>query len=221
MPPQRRPHPARPRAGSTLRSLAAGGLALGLGGCSIISPWPLWELAKAGGAATSMAVGSAKGTPSDTITRMNRPLQSVCIEYNPRAQVPDIVPALQTALRDNQVDSRVYESPAGLVRCPVWLRYTAYIEWEVPPFGSDYKPYINTAFLTLQTDTGAILGSSHYRIDSPFGRSKWASAHDKLAPVVVALLAQPKVAQVPAEPEPAPATPPSTPSQRPTRGRTP
>src|SRR5262245_45251714 len=118
MPPQR-PTPACTRARPALRGLAAGGLALCLGGCSIVSPWPLWELAKAGGAAASTALGSAPGTASDTITRVNRPLSSVCIEYNPRAQVQDIVPALQTALRDNQVDSRVYESPYGLVQCPV------------------------------------------------------------------------------------------------------
>ena len=41
----------------------------------------------------------------------------------------------------------------------------------------------------LQTASGTVLSSSQYRLDSPYGRSKWANTRDKLTPVVTALLA--------------------------------
>lgn len=181
-------------ASAPLRDLACCCLALCLGGCSIVSPWPLWELAKAGGATASLVIGAGPGVASDTVTHLHQPPKAVCIEYNPRTQVPDIVPALQTALQAHRVDSRVYESPAGLAPCPFWLRYSAHLDWDTPPFANDYRPYISTASLTLLTAAGRVVSSSHYRIDSPFGRSKWASTRDKLAPVVTALLASPDVA---------------------------
>ncbi len=196
------------------RLLMAGGLPLLLQGCSIVSPWPLWELAKAGGAAASTVIGAGPGTASDTVTHLRQPLPSVCIEYNPAVQVSDIVPVLQSALRERQVESRVYESPQGLKQCPVWLRYSAYLDWDIPPFSNDYRLYISTASLTLQTASGAVLSSSHYSIDTPFGRSKWASTRAKLTPVVTALLTPPQVAALQQAPAP-------TSAQRAVRGTTP
>lgn len=173
------------------RSLLAGSLALCLGGCSaLVAPLPLWDVAVLGGAATTarLSLVTAPGTASDTVVHMRQLPTSVCIEYNPQVQVSDIVPALQMALREHRVESRVYESPDGLVQCPVWLRYTAQLDWDLPPFSDDYKAYISTASLTLRSTSGTLLSSSHYRIDSPVGRSKWASTRDKLTPIVSALL---------------------------------
>ena len=188
------------------RLLFAGSLALCLGGCSaLVAPLPLWDAAVIGGAAAAARLNlvTAPGTASDTVSHLRQPPASVCIEYNPKVQVTDIVPALQIALREHRVESRVYESPDGLVQCPVWLRYTADLAWDKPPFSGDYKAYISTASLTLRSATGTLLSSSHYRIHSPVGRSKWASTRDKLAPVVSALLGA-SAAQVSPQTNPAP-----------------
>ena len=187
------------------RLLLAGSLALGLGGCSaLVAPLSLLDTAIIGGAATaaSLSVVTAPGTASDTVTHLRQPPSAVCIEYNPQVQASDIVPTLQIALREHRVESRVYESPDGLVQCPVWLRYTAQIDWDTLPFSSDYKAYISTATLTLRTASGTLLSSSHYRID-PSKRSKWASTRDKLSPIVSALLGsatQPAATAAPATP---------------------
>jgi len=79
---------------------------LSLSGCSIISPAPLWELAKATGSLASMAVATAPGESSNTVYHAHEPLKELCIEFNPQAQVADIVPALQIALRQHQIESR-------------------------------------------------------------------------------------------------------------------
>ncbi len=173
------------------RLLLTGGLALCLGGCTLLAPpLALWDAAVIGGAVTAASLDNvtAPGTASHTVMHQRQPLTSVCIEYNPRVQVSDIVPVLQVALREHHVESRVYESPDGLVQCPVWLRYTADLEWDTPPFSGDYKAYISTASLTLQSSSGTLLSSSHYRIDLATKRSKWASTRNKLTPVVSALL---------------------------------
>lgn len=190
------------------RLLFAGSLALCLGGCSaLVAPLPLWDAAVIGGAATvaSLSAGTAPGTASHTVMHLRQAPTAVCIEYNPAVQVTDIVPVLQIALREHRVESRVYESPDGRVQCPVWLRYTADLAWDKPPFSGDYKAYISTASLTLRSATGTLLSSSHYRIHSPVGRSKWASTRDKLAPVVSALLGQTGTNTAPQSASPAPA----------------
>lgn len=173
------------------RLLLTGSLALCTGGCAVLAPpLALWDAAMIGGAVTVASLDNvtAPGTASGTVVHLRQPPTSVCIEYNPQVQVSDIVPALQIALREHQVESRVYESPDGLVQCPVWLRYTAQIDWDTPPLSPDYKAYISTASLTLRNASGSLLSSSHYRIDTPTRRSKWASTRDKLTPVVAALL---------------------------------
>jgi hypothetical protein len=163
-------------------------LALQLGGCSIISPWSLWELTKATGAAATQAIGQGDGRASNTVAHEPKPVDSMCIEYNPRVPVEDIVPALQIALREHKVESRVYEAGGGPLQCEVWLRYSAYIDWGLPPFSTTYTPFISNASLTLYGANGQVLASSQYQVSDPFGRSRWATTHDKLAPVIAALL---------------------------------
>jgi hypothetical protein len=161
---------------------------LSLSGCSIISPAPLWELAKATGSLASMAVATAPGESSNTVYHAHEPLKELCIEFNPQAQVADIVPALQIALRQHQIESRVYEGIAATEKCNVWLRYSAFIDWGQYPLSDRYKPYVSKAALTLQTARGRVLSSSHYELDPVLGTSKWASTQDKLTPVVSALI---------------------------------
>lgn len=161
---------------------------LSLSGCSIVSPAPLWELAKATGSLASMAMATNPGESSNTVYHVHDPLKELCIEFNPQAQVADIVPALQIALRQHQIESRVYESMVATEKCSVWLKYSAFIDWGQYPLSDRYKPYVSKAALTLQTARGQILSSSHYELDPMLGTSRWASTQDKLAPVVSALL---------------------------------
>ncbi|MBI3531362.1 MAG: cell division protein FtsI [Burkholderiales bacterium] len=161
---------------------------LSLSGCSIVSPAPLWELAKATGSLASMAMATNPGESSNTVYHVHDPLKELCIEFNPQAQVADIVPALQIALRQHQIESRVYEGMVAAEKCSVWLKYSAFIDWGQYPLSDRYKPYVSKAALTLQTARGQILSSSHYELDPMLGTSRWASTQDKLAPVVSALL---------------------------------
>ncbi|APW38610.1 hypothetical protein RD110_16555 [Rhodoferax koreense] len=163
-------------------------MVLSLSGCSIISPAPLWEAAK--GAAT-VATGSLSiATPdaSNTVYHLHPTFKEVCIEYNPQAEVPDMVPVLQRALRDHGVESRVYDRFAVPPDCDVWLRYVAEVEWAVPVFEDQYKLNVSAVSLKLQRAGGVVLSSSDYRNNNFMGRGKWASTSDKLKPVVSALL---------------------------------
>lgn len=156
-------------------------------GCSIMSPIPLWELAKAAGGGAVVGMQGAAGEASNTVYHPHAPFSSVCIAYNPGAQTADVLPALQRALRTHAIESRVYEegSPAS---CPVWLRYSTQMEWDKAPLTERFQSYVSEASLTLQSAQGRVLSSSHYAVDPVFGTSKWATTFDKLAPVVSALV---------------------------------
>lgn len=162
---------------------------LALPGCSsIFSPIPLWEVLKATGEFASMAAPSEPGEASDTVYFPHTRLSELCIEFNPQAQVADLVPALQLALRNHQIESRVYEGAFAGPNCQVWLRYNAQMAWDKAARSERYQSYVSAANLTLQTTKGQILSSSHYVLDPTRGSSKWASTQDKLAPVVSALV---------------------------------
>ena len=157
-------------------------------GCSIISPMPVWELAKATGSLATMAIQSEPGQASDTVYHAHQPFPELCIEFNPQTQVADMVPALQTALRSHHIESRVYEGAVAGQACQVWLRYSAQIDWDRPPMTERFQSFVSTATLSLQTAQGRVLSSSHYVLEPGYGTSKWASTHDKLEPVVAALV---------------------------------
>lgn len=157
-------------------------------GCSILSPVPTWELLKATGTLSSTAIQSQPGEASNTVYHAHAPFKELCIEFNPQAQMADVVPALQTALLQHHIESRVYENLAVSNKCDVWLKYSALIEWDTQSFSDTYVPYISSAALTLQSSSGLILASSNYVLDTTIGRSKWASTRDKLGPVVTALI---------------------------------
>lgn len=158
----------------------------GLGGCSIFSSAPLWEVAKVAGMAASTSLGVSKAT--NTIYHPHEPVSKVCIEFNRDTQVSDFIPALQAELNSHQVQNRVYESGIVLDSCTVWLRYTAYMQWGKPPLSENYKSYMTAATLTLQTDDGRVLASSSYQTNDAFSVAKWTSTRDKISPVVKALM---------------------------------
>jgi len=178
-----------PRLTRTLARLGTLGLAAGLGGCSILSPIPLLEFAKGTANVTGVAVQSGSGKATDTVYHLHSTVKTVCIEYNPTAPVADVVPALQLELRKHAIESRVYQASAWNQNCPVWLRYTAYMDWGTQPYNDELRPYVNNISLTLQNERGQVLSTSNYRFDGGgFNSSKWASTRDKLGPVVTALV---------------------------------
>lgn len=164
--------------------------ALGLAqtGCSVLSPVPTWELLKGVGTVSTNIIQGQQGEPSNTVYHPHAPFKSLCIEFNAQTQVADIVPALQAALQDMGIESRVYDIQMAGDRCPVWLRYSAYVQWDTQAFSDAYQPFVSNASLILQASSGQILSSSSYVLDSAVGRSKWASTRDKLAPVLSALI---------------------------------
>ena len=163
-------------------------LALCLGGCSVVSPEPVWELAKATASVATLAIGSAPSRSSDTIRHFKGGVDEVCIRFNPDAQVPDIVPALQAELRLHMVESRVYDSAMPAQTCPVWLKYMAQIDWDTPPFEHRYRPFVSQAALSLRSASGQVLSTSHYQGETGFAKGRWTSTREKLSPVVTALL---------------------------------
>lgn len=173
----------------TWRRLATGiALVLGLPGCGIVSPIPAWELVKAGAQATTLAISQSEPDASNTVYHSHSAFRSVCIAFNSRTQIPDIVPALQSVLRDRGIESRVYDNPQAARQCPVWLEYSAQFEWGTPPLGSEYRRFIYSAQLTLRSDTGQVLSTSEYQLDHLLERSKWTDTRTKMAPVVAALI---------------------------------
>lgn len=166
-------------------------------GCSVFSAEPLWELAKAGGALVQGAVTEVgPSRAQDTVVYAHGPIQHLCVEYNRRSQATDLLPALVAELQAQHIESRVYEAGGRNDQCDIWLRYTASIQWAVPPAGSDYRPYLDRATLVLNSADGRVLATSSYVLDDGLmSMGRWASTRDKLAPAVKALVTPPPQAR--------------------------
>ncbi len=157
-------------------------------GCAVLSPVPTWELVKAAGTATSVAVASKGAAASNTVYHLHAKPSEVCIEFNQGVPLADMLPALQLELKRHEVDSRVFPAGTVLDECAYWLRYSASVEWEVKPFASRQSRYLAGAALALQRADGRVLSSSEYDVGDGLLTGKWASTREKLAPVVTALL---------------------------------
>ncbi|WP_374593042.1 cell division protein FtsI [Aquabacterium sp.] len=175
------------RATARIAARALMASSLTLSGCSVLSPLPLWELAKASGSAVSTAVAHGPASATHTVIHDHPPIQSLCIEYNANSPVADIVPAIQAELKIHQIESRVYEASIVQYRCGVWLRYVAYQEWGTQPFTGEYATYVSSATVSLFTDGGNLIASSSYEKPGAFGTGKWSSTRSKLAPVIAAV----------------------------------
>jgi len=174
--------------GRHLAALVMTVASLFLSGCAV-SVIPLWQLAEITGTKLAKSFQEA-GEARDTVYYAHAPFPSLCIEYNPQTQIADVLPALQMALRAHQIDSRVYES-VNTPNCPVWLRYNTQMEWDISPESDRYQAYLSQAALTLQTDKGQVLSSSHYVMSNGFFANKWATTQEKLSRVVSALVTKP------------------------------
>jgi hypothetical protein len=173
---------------SSVKALALAGAAAALAGCSILSPTPVFELAKASGAAVASMISTGPSSAKNTVYHEHRSLDTVCVEYNPLTPDPDIAPALQAELKNHEIESRIYDAGGAPSSCHFRLSYTADIEWDTPPLGAGYKSYIRDATLTLRDENGLVLSSSAYSLDGVFQMGKWAPSRSKLAPVVTALV---------------------------------
>ena len=170
-------------------SITAATLATLLHGCAVVGPLTTIELVKATGAVASAAIAQAPGpAAADLVHHGDAPIASVCIEYNPHAQLSDLVPALHAALRDVGVSSRTFEPGAGADQCRYWLRYAASIQWGVPPFSGEYRAYLSAATFGLHRADGSLMASATYDVDRGPGLAKWSSTRRKVDPVVKALI---------------------------------
>lgn len=159
-----------------------------LGGCSVLSPVPSWELVKAAGSAAGVAVSSGGAKASGTVYHLHAQVSEVCIELNPDAPMADLLPALQQELRQHLVSSRVYMPGVAPGDCAHWVRYVAYVDWDLPPLDSQQRMYLRHATLTLHRSDGRLLSHSQYDAGNGYWTGKWASTREKLAPVVSAML---------------------------------
>jgi hypothetical protein len=159
-----------------------------LSACSVFSAAPTLELVKAAGSATSYAIAGVPARATQTVQHAHARPSTVCIAFNPAVPSPEFVPAIQSALQAEQVSSRVFDGLVMPGQCPVWLTYSATLDWGVPPWGNGYQMYVVQATLTLRTAEGTLLASSHYAPGGSFEWGKWASVPDLIEPVVKALM---------------------------------
>ena len=110
--------------------LIALGLSHTLSGCALFSFEPALELVKASGLVVSHVVSTAPGRPIDTVHHAGLRPNSVCITHNPMVASSEVVPALQTALAQAGVSSRVYAADTTPLACPVWLLYSGTVTWD-------------------------------------------------------------------------------------------
>lgn len=163
-------------------------LSLTLSACSVMSPSPALELIKATGAAVSHAVAIGPSEASFVVHHGPQKLNDLCIEYNPDAQVADLLPAIQNELLIYNIHSRIYEAGSSTPSCQFWLKYQASMEWDTPLLGSEYRSYMTSAMLTIQHIDGHILASSGYDLGTGFKSGKWSGTQNKIKPVVYALI---------------------------------
>ncbi|MFZ4551148.1 MAG: cell division protein FtsI [Aquabacterium sp.] len=162
----------------------------GLLGCSIVTPAPLIELAKATGAAASTMVSVTPNEPVNVVQNVAVSPKSVCIEYNPVCPVVDILPALQQGLTKNGISSRVYEPGTHFGYCRYWVKYSASMDWGTPLMSDQPQSYLTAARLTLASDAGIVLAYAEYRLGGLMQPGKWASVYQKMEPVVRSLVSQ-------------------------------
>ena len=145
-------------------------------------------MVKAGGMALDTAVAQGPSDASYLVHHGDKKPNSLCIEYNPDTQVADILPAIQNELKTHDIESRIYEISGILDQCPIWLKYSAYMEWDTPPFSSTYQPFMSRAMFTLQRNNGEIIGSSGYELGTELQIGKWSGTRNKIARAIHALV---------------------------------
>ncbi|WP_051229524.1 hypothetical protein [Paludibacterium yongneupense] len=160
-----------------------------LSGCYILAPSPAVEAAQIAAAAANGFAAMAPSEAKQPVVHEHTGVQNVCIEFNNRVQIADIVPAIQNELQKHGVDSRVYE-PGTVPSGCVILNYVAYVRLDRHVLSDLYDSYMDHAMLSL-SQNGKVLATSSYDVGS---WDKWGTTQKKLAPVVTSLLPDQKCA---------------------------
>lgn len=162
---------------------------LPLSGCYILAPSPAVEAAQIAAAAANGVAAMAPSEAKNPVVHEHAGIRHVCIEWNSKVQIADIVPAIQGELQKHGVDSHVYEPGTVPSDCVV-LTYNAYVRLDRHLFSDFYDSYMDHAMLTL-SQYGKVLATSSYDVGS---WDKWGTTQKKLAPVVTSLLPDQKCA---------------------------
>lgn len=178
-------------AGGTTAAALALGSVLALGGCSIVSPMPLWELSKAGAAVVSTSLSFTAGSASQSVRHEHVAYRGVCIEFNRDCQVSDLLPALQAELHARRLRSRVLEAglpESATASCEVWLKYEGYLQWDTPMWRDQPQAYLERAALSLLRPDGRVVAAGRYESDGALPLGRWAGTRQKIAPLVAAVV---------------------------------
>lgn len=113
-------------------------------------------------------------------------VKEVCIDWNERVSVPEMVPVIQGALRRYKIDSRVYASGTEPSDCEAVLYYAALREWDRPMMSDTLTPYLSKAQLVLRQRDQVVARADFDMMDT--GSTKWGDTESKVAPLVEALI---------------------------------
>lgn len=169
-------------------SAALAVLPLALAGCVIVPPDPTYQAVSLVSSALVSASSVVPGAASDAVVHEHGRIDNVCIQFNPSVGLDDFVPAVQRELRENRVDSRIYEQGMQPADCKALLRYSAFLDWGQRAMDDRYSAYLTFASMTLSTNDGRVLASANYE-SGRMGFDKWSSTQSKISGVVKALLA--------------------------------
>ncbi|HSB97643.1 MAG TPA: hypothetical protein VLC91_14390 [Spongiibacteraceae bacterium] len=151
-------------------------------------PSPTYEAATLVSTALVSASSIMPGEARYPIEHSHERIDSVCIQYNAAVALADFVPAVQGELRNNRVDSRLYEAGMQPAGCQAILYYTAFLDWDQRALSSEYAAYLTFASMTLRSSDGRVLASANYQ-SSELGLDKWSPTQRKISGMVKALLA--------------------------------
>ncbi|WP_157288220.1 cell division protein FtsI [Uliginosibacterium gangwonense] len=155
-------------------------------GCLIATPSPAVEMLQMTIATASGLVSLTPVSAQNVVAHKYPTPQSVCIEQNPNAPMPDLVSAIQMEIQAHRIESRVYGPGGAPSDCEATLNYSAIMAWDKPMFSDDYRNYMSEATLVLRA-SGKVLATASYQTRQ-WGSGKWSSTRSKIAPVVDALL---------------------------------
>lgn len=169
--------------------VACAGLSLVLlSGCVVVPPSPTYEAVSLISTAVVGASSLIPGAANNPVVHGHERIDNLCIQFNPAVAVADFVPAVQRELRDNSVDSRLYEAGMQPADCQAILYYSAFLDWDRRAMSDEYSPYLTFASITLRSSDGRVLASANYE-EGQLGMDKWSSTRAKISTVIKALLA--------------------------------
>lgn len=112
------------------------------------------------------------------------PISEICIEENPSVKVAGMMSILEAGFARHSIKTKVYVAVPD--SCEYFLKYTATQRWDFKPFLSDarlavYKQGLLIGFAERRGTRGVFGGGG-------LAPEKWASAEDKLNPMIDRLL---------------------------------